>query len=161
MILQKTNVTLWKIKLWQKTVKKPQSNHQYIRKEELRCLKSDYIINGQEVEGQKTESIQIEDQGEGNVAFKNSYTPKLYEVSIRKQDILNNEDIEGASLQIQNKDTGEIISIDSSKDGQKVKLGKLIEAVSAGSYYIDNPSYNKFREYLKSGLTCNLDNIMD
>ena len=59
----------------------------------------------------------------GNAAFKNSYTPKLYEVSIRKQDILNNEDIEGASLQIQNKDTGEIISIDSSKDGQKVNLG--------------------------------------
>ena len=37
------------------------------------------------------------------------------------------------------------------EDSQKaVKLGKLIEAVSAGSYYIDNPSYNKFREYLKS-----------
>lgn len=106
-------------------------------------VKTTYIINGQEVEGQKTESIQIEDQGEGNVAFKNSYTPKLYEVSIRKQDILNNEDIEGASLQIQNKDTGEIISIDSSKDGQKVNLGYgnyiLTEITAPDGYKIANP----------------------
>ena len=36
------------------------------------------------------------------------------------------------------------------EDSQKaVKLGKLIEAVSAGSYYIDNPSNKKLREYLK------------
>ena len=106
-------------------------------------VKTTYIINGQEVEGKKTESIQIEDQGEGNVAFKNSYTPKLYEVSIRKQDILNNEDIEGASLQIQNKDTGEIISIDSSKDGQKVNLGYgnyiLTEITAPDGYKIANP----------------------
>lgn len=106
-------------------------------------VKTTYIINGQEVEDQKTESIQIEDQGEGNVAFKNSYTPKLYEVSIRKQDILNNEDIEGASLQIQNKDTGEIISIDSSKDGQKVNLGYgnyiLTEITAPDGYKIANP----------------------
>ena len=106
-------------------------------------VKTTYIINGQEVEGQKTESIQIEDQGEGNVAFKNSYTPKLYEVSIRKQDILNNEDIEGANLQIQNKDTGEIISIDSSKDGQKVNLGYgnyiLTEITAPDGYKIANP----------------------
>lgn len=106
-------------------------------------VKTTYIINGQEVEGKKTESIQIEDQGEGNAAFKNSYTPKLYEVSIRKQDILNNEDIEGASLQIQNKDTGEIISIDSSKDGQKVNLGYgnyiLTEITAPDGYKIANP----------------------
>lgn len=106
-------------------------------------VKTTYIINGQEVEGQKTESIQIEDQGKGNVAFKNSYTPKLYEVSIRKQDILNNEDIEGANLQIQNKDTGEIISIDSSKDGQKVNLGYgnyiLTEITAPDGYKIANP----------------------
>lgn len=106
-------------------------------------VKTTYIINGQEVEGKKTESIQIEDQGEGNVAFKNSYTPKLYEVSIRKQDILNNEDIEGASLQIQNKDTGEIISINSSKDGQKVNLGYgnyiLTEITAPDGYKIANP----------------------
>lgn len=106
-------------------------------------VKTTFIINGQEVEDQKTESIQIEDQGEGNVAFKNSYTPKLYEVSIRKQDILNNEDIEGASLQIQNKDTGEIISIDSSKDGQKVNLGYgnyiLTEITAPDGYKIANP----------------------
>ena len=79
----------------------------------------------------------------GNAAFKNSYTPKLYEVSIRKQDILNNEDIEGASLQIQNKDTGEIISIDSSKDGQKVNLGYgnyiLTEITAPDGYKIANP----------------------
>lgn len=106
-------------------------------------VKTTYIINGQEVEDQKTESIQIEDQGEGNVAFKNNYTPKLYEVSIRKQDILNNEDIGGASLQIQNKDTGEIISIDSSKDGQKVNLGYgnyiLTEITAPDGYKIANP----------------------
>ena len=106
-------------------------------------VKTTFIINEQEVEDQKTESIQIEDQGEGNVAFKNSYTPKLYEVSIRKQDILNNEDIEGASLQIQNKDTGEIISIDSSKDGQKVNLGYgnyiLTEITAPDGYKIANP----------------------
>lgn len=106
-------------------------------------VKTTYIINGQEVEGKKTESIQIEDQGEGNAAFKNSYTPKLYEVSIRKQDILNNEDIEGASLQIQNKDTGEIISIDSSKDGQKVNPGYgnyiLTEITAPDGYKIANP----------------------
>ena len=106
-------------------------------------VKTTFIINGQEVEGKKTESIQIEDQGKGNVAFKNSYTPKLYEVSIRKQDILNNEDIEGASLQIQNKDTGEIISIDSSKDGQKVNLGygnySLTEITAPDGYKIANP----------------------
>ena len=106
-------------------------------------VKTTFIINGQEVEGKKTESIQIEDQGKGNVAFKNSYTPKLYEVSIRKQDILNNEDIEGASLQIQNKDTGEIISIDSSKDGQKVNLGYgnyiLTEITAPDGYKIANP----------------------
>ena len=106
-------------------------------------VKTTYIINGQEVEGKKTESIQIEDHGEGNAAFKNSYTPKLYEVSIRKQDILNNEDIEGASLQIQNKDTGEIISIDSSKDGQKVNLGYgnyiLTEITAPDGYKIANP----------------------
>ena len=106
-------------------------------------VKTTYIINGQEVEGKKTESIQIEDQGEGNAAFKNSYTPKLYEVSIRKQDILNNEDIEGASLQIQIKDTGEIISIDSSKDGQKVNLGYgnyiLTEITAPDGYKIANP----------------------
>lgn len=106
-------------------------------------VKTTFIINGQEVEDQKTESIKIEDQGEGNVAFKNSYTPKLYEVSIRKQDILNNEDIEGASLQIQNKDTGEIISIDSSKDGQKVNLGYgnyiLTEITAPDGYKIANP----------------------
>ena len=106
-------------------------------------VKTTYIINGQEVEDQKTESIQIEDQGEGNVAFKNSYTPKSYEVSIRKQDILNNEDIEGASLQIQNKDTDEIISIDSSKDGQKVNLGYgnyiLTEITAPDGYKIANP----------------------
>ena len=106
-------------------------------------VKTTFIINGQEVEGKKTESIQIEDQGKGNVAFKNSYTPKLYEVSIRKQDILNNEDIEGASLQIQNKDTGEIISIDSSKDGQKVNLEygnySLTEITAPDGYKIANP----------------------
>ena len=106
-------------------------------------VKTTFIINGQEVEGKKTESIQIEDQGEENVAFKNSYTPKLYEVSVRKQDILNNEDIEGASLQIQNKDTGEIISIDSSKDGQKVNLGYgnyiLTEITAPDGYKIANP----------------------
>ena len=103
---------------------------------ELDVLAGEYTV-------QKTESIQIEDQGEGNVAFKNSYTPKLYEVSIRKQDILNNEDIEGASLQIQNKDTGEIISIDSSKDGQKVNLGYgnyiLTEITAPDGYKIANP----------------------
>jgi len=73
-------------------------------------VKTTYKIDTQEIEGKKTESIQIENQGEVTVAFKNSYTPKPYEVAISKQDLTNEKEIAGATLKIVNQKTKEEVA---------------------------------------------------
>lgn len=66
--------------------------------------------------------VTVEDEKAVTVSFKNSYTPKEYEISISKQDLITSKDISGADLEIKNIKTGEVIQITSSELGQKLNL---------------------------------------
>ena len=70
----------------------------------------------------KNTNVEVKDNQETTIAFTNSYKLKKHDVKISKQDLISGDNIEGASLQIKNKDTNEITNIVSTNQDQIVKL---------------------------------------